>query len=565
MPQMKQKIFKRQITILFLGSAFFLLASMFIMFFALDRIYRTRITEEIETMSGIISQNVDNFFKGPEQYLLVVRDHINEYHNNPEEQDVNCFILDVIHLIDAFEEVYHIDERGIVLNTWPFMEDYQGIDFSNQDYFKQAMTNPGINWADSFISSRNGLHTVALSTQAAEGIVVIFYNLKQLSDFVSVKLTGPEEFIAIMDTGGNVVAHTEMGQAGRAVNLNAMPVMKKAYRGEFGTSEDYYADVKGLASVHRSERSGFYILLFRSYGKIFDQLFQVYTFFIIVLAGILVLNILLVFLGLRNLFRPVSELEADMAAVAEGSYSRVLTPEYKELQSLTDSFATMVSQVREREKALIDSVREKETLLRELYHRTKNNMQIIISLMRLYKPNEINPASVDLMTNIEAKISSISLIHEKLYRSSNLSRIDFKDYLADLIPLLTQTYRETGRPIRYELEMEELFISIDFAVPCGLVFNELITNSVKYAFGENEEGLISIACSSIASNKIEMSYRDNGGGLPDDFDIDKSDSLGFTIIQNIVEHQLEGSFTLENNGGFACRMVFTVDSYSDRV
>jgi len=214
------------------------------------------------------------------------------------------------------------------------------------------------------------------------------------------------------------------------------------------------------------------------------------------------------------------------------------------------------------EEKVLKSLEEKETLIKELYHRTKNTLQITKNLLSMqansYPDNEqLNKVVKDT----ENRIQSISLVHEMLYKSDNLSKISLGAYVQDMLKLTIDTFDHSSR-IETKVDSEYFLVSIDLAIPLGLVLNEMITNSVKYAF--KEKGLISIKINKI-DDQIIIKYSDNGIGFSDDFDFRAHESLGAQLIYSIVENQLDGEIDVSGKNGFNAMIKVKSNVYKDRV
>ncbi|MDO8725145.1 MAG: histidine kinase dimerization/phosphoacceptor domain -containing protein [Candidatus Methanoperedens sp.] len=195
------------------------------------------------------------------------------------------------------------------------------------------------------------------------------------------------------------------------------------------------------------------------------------------------------------------------------------------------------------------SLREKEILLQEIHHRVKNNMQIISSLLRLQSKYIKEKKYHVLFEESQNMIRSMSLIHEKLYNSRDLSRIDFKDYIKDLVTNLFRSYDVNGSAIRSRIDIEDISPGMDLAIPCGLIINELVTNSLKYAFPDGRKGEINIAFRQNNSNIYELLVGDNGVGISNNLDINNTDSLGLRLVTMLVNDQLEGEIDLKRDNG----------------
>jgi len=199
------------------------------------------------------------------------------------------------------------------------------------------------------------------------------------------------------------------------------------------------------------------------------------------------------------------------------------------------------------EQVLTESLKEKEILLKEVHHRVKNNLQIIYSLINLQSNSISDKGVLEIFKVSQNRIKSMALIHEKLYRQNNLSMVNFTEYLNDLVSSLSLSYNIESSEIEFKLNTEQVFLNIDLAVSLGLCVTELITNCFKYAFPDNRKGEICLDLKLIANNKMVISIKDNGIGLPEKFDFKNNDSLGLKLVSSLVEqhHELLG---IDQNG-----------------
>ena len=215
-----------------------------------------------------------------------------------------------------------------------------------------------------------------------------------------------------------------------------------------------------------------------------------------------------------------------------------------------------ITQRRLAQDRLKASLHEKEILLRELYHRARNNMQVICSLLSL-KAAAVNDVHVvGILKEMENRIHSMALVHHKLYESGDLSHIPLDGYVADLAALLLRSYNVKPEDIALTLEMDPITVSVDVAIPCGLILNELISNSLIHAFPDGKEAEIHIRLSRGSGEMVELAISDNGVGVPSDFDFRGNGALGLATILALGEDQLEGTVSFESLEGFACRLVF---------
>ena len=215
-----------------------------------------------------------------------------------------------------------------------------------------------------------------------------------------------------------------------------------------------------------------------------------------------------------------------------------------------------ITERKQAEEQIKASLEEKEALLRELYHRTKNNMQVIISLINLQIKDITDENILQMFKATKNRISSMSLVHEKLYQTKNLSRIDLKDYFLELISLLSNSFQDESKRIKIKTDMNEAMVTVDSAIPCGLIMNELVTNIFKHAFPENHSGEIQISLKKSDNDKIEFMVGDNGVGLPLELDIRDVDTLGLKSVVALAEHQLPGSIKVVKDNGTKFYITF---------
>jgi two-component sensor histidine kinase len=204
------------------------------------------------------------------------------------------------------------------------------------------------------------------------------------------------------------------------------------------------------------------------------------------------------------------------------------------------------------EKQLTKTVGEKEVLLREVHHRVKNNLQIIISLLSLQSRYITDETTLFAFRESQNRIKAMALVHEKLYQSTDISRINLDDYIRFLGNNLFQLFGMNGKGITLTMDVRDIFLAIDTAIPIGLMINELISNSLKYAFPGGREGEISLAIQR-EDHTLTILFKDNGVGIPQDFDWRNAKSLGLRLVIGLVE-QLQGTIELDRSAG----TVFTI-------
>ena len=214
-----------------------------------------------------------------------------------------------------------------------------------------------------------------------------------------------------------------------------------------------------------------------------------------------------------------------------------------------------ISERKKAEESIRQSLQEKELLLKEVHHRVKNNLQIVNSLLNLQASKISDPHFSAMFNDSKGRVKSMALIHEKLYRSENLSEINFGEYVDSLCKYLMSTISGSLGRITIVNHVEDIRLGIDAAVPCGLIINELVMNSLKYAFPEGRAGEIEISCRLGADGWVDLRVSDNGIGIPAGFDIADTSSLGMQLVKSLTE-QLDGRLGFDNDGGLTVRVEF---------
>ncbi len=197
---------------------------------------------------------------------------------------------------------------------------------------------------------------------------------------------------------------------------------------------------------------------------------------------------------------------------------------------------------KEADKKIRLALKEKEILLQEVHHRVKNNLQVISSLMNLQRSFVSDPTLVQVLNESQARISTMSYIHESLYRNTNFSSISFAEYLDRLSKNLVNSYSKPGCKVNYIPTLKNVNLSLDQAIPCGLIVNELVSNVLKYAFKGRREGCFYLKVHEV-NGTVEIEVADNGVGLPENFHKRKNDSLGIYLVYALIE-QLGGEIKI---------------------
>lgn len=222
-----------------------------------------------------------------------------------------------------------------------------------------------------------------------------------------------------------------------------------------------------------------------------------------------------------------------------------------------------VTEYREAQNSLSDALNEKKILIREIHHRVKNNMQIIASLLNLQKSFVDDENTNNVLKESQNRIKSMAMVHERLYQSPDLTHINISEYIGKLVVDLFYSYSIFDDQVTVTLEIDDLNLNVETAIPCGLLINEIVSNSLKYAFPESRKGNLSISLK--ARDKWnELIISDDGVGFPEELDFKNTTTLGLQLVNNLVE-QLEGEIILDRSQSTSFKIRFKELEYIDRV
>jgi PAS domain S-box-containing protein len=217
-----------------------------------------------------------------------------------------------------------------------------------------------------------------------------------------------------------------------------------------------------------------------------------------------------------------------------------------------------ITEKKRAEEQIKASLKEKEVLLQEVHHRVKNNMQIISSLFSLQSGHIKDKQALEIFKSSQNRVRSMALIHERLYKSKDMARVDFADYVQSLTTHLFSSYGINTNVIKLHIDIKDVSLDINTAIPCSLIINELVSNSLKHAFPTGKKGEIKISIHTKNKNEIELLVSDNGVGFPKKMDFRKTDSLGLHLVNLLAEDQLHGDIKLDRTKGAIFHIKFKV-------
>jgi PAS domain S-box-containing protein len=214
-----------------------------------------------------------------------------------------------------------------------------------------------------------------------------------------------------------------------------------------------------------------------------------------------------------------------------------------------------ITERKEYESQLEESIKEKEVLLKEVHHRVKNNMQVISSILNLQSSYIADETALRILRESQDRIKSMSFVHESLYQSKTMSEVNFSEYIENIARNLFHSYGRPEGGIKLDFNLEEIYLNLDTSIPCGLIVNEIVSNSLKYAFHGRSEGRIVIEFSKQSKEKLKLIIRDDGIGLPENLDVENAESLGLQLVTTLIT-QIGGELEIVVSKGTSFNILF---------
>jgi two-component sensor histidine kinase len=508
-----------------------------------------------------------------------IRDSLEKINRGDIEKDkvvitLNKHLLVNKSPLDSYlDAIAIVNTDGIVVSSTS--EKWIGKDISDQEVFFQVVVkNPG----ETFINPISycpytdkeciDISTPITSANSVEkiGVIVNCYDLESLNEITTNRVgmgkTGEIYLVnkdKMMITDSRSIAVASLNQV-----VDTEPIRRILESGEEMTG--IYQDYRGVpivgASVNMPEY-GWTLLVEMDKAEAFAPLRRLGVIALIVggVCGAAAISIGIVFS--ISTARPINRLKYAAERIAGGdSRYRAETGRKDEIGALANSFNTMIEELTKKkrelqvriyectcaEEQIKASLNEKEILLREVHHRVKNNLQIISSLLDMSSMQTDNQETIDLFADSRNRVNAMALVHTQLYGSERFDQINMEARVLELSKNLLQAY-SMEKVITLDIKSANIYLNINQAIPCALILNELITNICKHAYREGQKGMISIFMQKSDDNTILLKVKDDGLGIPEDIDIEKTKSLGLSLVRNLVYNQLKGKIDFRRNKG----------------
>ncbi len=456
----------------------------------------------------------------------------------------------------AFSSVLIADDSGRVeYASSGSREAY--YDISRRDYFMEPSKTGLPYLSASFIAEGEYSPTAVLAVPIDGGVAIGHLSFSAFGAYVASLAPPGGETVSVTDRNGIYVAHGEADRVKRRESAALEDWYADGGRSEAGSG--IYERPNGRKELvcwaPLAEPSGWTIIISQPEERVFEPVSRarVGATLAFGLTGLAALVFIAMAVG--SFRRDIRALRAYTAAIASGDYGVSFSYRgFRDLSDLASDYVEAAAAIREREALIQLNERRLETLLKEVHHRVKNNLQLIVSLLSLKAggSEEVDDAFAESIDRIRV----MATIHETLYESRDFSHIDLGAYVRTIVEWIMSSYAHGPTLPRLSLELEPVTVDIDAAVPCGLIVNELFTNTIKYAFGDDHPNpTVSVGVARDAGGAVVLSVGDNGRGLPADIEPERAETLGLQLIVSLAA-QLKGSWSLDRSGGTAWTVRF---------
>jgi len=462
----------------------------------------------------------------------------------------------ITRLYPAFSAVMTVDPTGRV--SWSSGDSAErGHDLSRRDFFMEITRTKLPYLSSTFITEGDYTPTAVMAVPYTGGSTIGYLRLPALSEYLSSLPVQGSEQIAVVDRNGYYIAAADPRLIIERENLALedwfRPELLEMVGNSFSENDAGGIDLVSWAPV--GQNSGWSIVVTESSGQAFMAVSEVRFATGLMLFLSWLLSMVLIVMMLYFFDADIRSLRRYTATIASGTYDAEFRyAGFKDLLPLAHDYGLAVSAVRDREARMIASLTEKEILLKEIHHRVKNNLQLVISLLTL-KSGGMGEGD-DVFTDSIDRIRVMATIHELLYESADFAHIDLSEYVTTIVEWILSSYAYGPDAPRLRLDLASLELDIDAAVPCGLIINELFTNAIKYAFGPGVvDPTISVATAVSSAGMVLLTVSDNGRGIPDAIDPQRVQTLGMQLIVSLTS-QLHGTWNLSRSGGSTWTIEF---------
>lgn len=447
----------------------------------------------------------------------------------------------------AFARLELYGGDGRLSHRYPADPDRLGDSATGRDFYRAAAEG-GDAWSSVFIDADAGVPMVAVASKGPAGVLAGFVDLSALDPLVSELAGLGGAYAAVLDSTGIYIAHPDRERVSRRESARLIEAVAEARPGRISVSVLREGGREILCAAAKEPKSGWTIALFRDRAEVYAPVRVLLAVWGAVVAAAAAAAALLALAMARNVAKPFRELELYASRLGEGptpasGTAAAPAPRFSELARVADALADSAAKVAQRESELRDALASRDALAREIQHRVKNNLAVLVGLLNLAREDASEDAR-GLLEDLRGRIFAMSAVHELSYSNGSLSEIHAGQYLS----LVLESAVGRGGRLSSRLDCEDLVLPVDTAVPLGLAANELATNAVKHAYpGDGPAGELRMSLSRSGPN-LRLVVSDDGVGLPAAPDGGKRRGTGLELV-GMLAAQLGGRLELGTSAG----------------
>jgi len=449
----------------------------------------------------------------------------------------------------AFSRLDLFGAGGTVLATYPDDPDRIGDSGTGREFYRRAAAG-GLAWSSVFIDAVSGAPTFAVAAGGPEGVLAGYVDLSTLGSLVSEFGESGGYIATVIDADGIYIAHPDQERVARRQSARLVRAVAEARPDAISTSVETEGGRRLLCAALEDPDSGWTVALFLDESLLFRPARLFLAVWGLVLLATATAAALIASAVARRGARPFTDMARFAEAIGEGRYSaEAPRVPFKEMVDVAEALASSARKVSQREAELREALRERDVLTREVHHRVKNNLAVLLGLLSLAE-RDASPDALGIFADLRGRVFAMSSVHELSYAHASVTELPVSEYIKTILDSAVGS----GGLLSSKLECDDIALPLEVAVPFGLTVNELVVNAVKYAYPDGTGGEIRVTFRR-SGGTLTLSVADDGVGLRPAGPNERL-GTGFELVGLLAE-QLGGSFTLANPArGVEARVEF---------
>ncbi|MDY7029528.1 MAG: histidine kinase dimerization/phosphoacceptor domain -containing protein [Spirochaetota bacterium] len=506
-------------------------------------------------IASSITREVNTFLSHVDSIGRLMLPHLQIHMNNMEE--IQVLLSNLRDSFSFFEAAVVLDSDGVVLASSPMDADIIGNHLSTQPVFRLAAANRGVQWSDTFISPYTNSPTVAVIFPGMDMYLLGYINLDHLSTIGAQITTGGSPQLIIVDEKGTLLVHPDTRLVLQQYNVFQNLLVKQTLGGKTGTYDASFEGQSVLGSTALVRSTNWGVLILQDKDEVFAILYRVLFSVGLLIFLAAILSTVLALFSREQIVRPIYQLMKTTRAIADGRYEqpRDAVESYREINYLAGTITQMSNKIARREEELKKNLMEKEILIKEVHHRVKNNLQLILSILNLKNFSIEDEQIKDVLYDNIGRIYTIAQVHEQLYSSDDLSSIDISSYIPSLTSYLLANKKYSAYDVHPRIQVDKVCVRVDQAIPLGLIVFELFSNALQHGFGHRKTKAIEIT-GAVQEERLLLTVQDDGETFSPELFTD-AESLGFNIVHELIQ-QVKGSISYDSDHGNTFTLEFNV-------